>query len=123
MANSYCQQFLYSKTKMLKLIQGVISIAADASVSSSTIIGAAVTKTGTGEYTITLSETYVAMMATNLTLEAASAVDLVPQVKSTDVSGAKTIVINLNAGATPTDPAAVCKIHVSIFMRDSSIQY
>ena len=108
---------------MLKLIQGVISIAANASVSSSSIIGATVTKTGTGEYTITLAETYNAMMATNLTLEAASAVDLVPQVESTDVSGAKTIVINLNAGATPTNPSAVCKIHVSIFMRDSSVQY
>ena len=108
---------------MLKLIQGVISIAANASVSSSSIIGATVTKTGAGEYTITLAETYNAMMATNLTLEAATAVDLVPQVKSTDVSSAKTIVINLNAGATPTDPSAACKVHVSIFMRDSSVVY
>jgi len=108
---------------MLTLIQGTISIAADASVSSESIVGASVTKTGTGEYTITLDETYNALMACNVTLEAATAVDLVPQIKSTDVSGAKTVVINLNAGATPTNPSAVCKIHVSIFMRNSSVTY
>lgn len=121
MANSYYQQFLYSKTKMLTAIQGIVSIAANAAVSSESIIGATVARTGTGEYTITLSDKYNAMVACHLTMEAATAVDLVPQVKSTDVSGAKTIVVNLNAGATPTDPSAVCKLHVSIFMRNSSV--
>lgn len=123
MANAQFQQFLFSKTKMLTLIQGIISIAADATVSSETINGATCARTAAGQYTITLDSTYNSLLSVHATLEAATAVDLVPQVKSDDVSVAKTIVINLNTGATPTDPAAVCKLHVSIFLRNSSVAY
>ena len=60
-------------------------------------------------------------MDVQLTLEAATPVDLVPQIKSTDVSGAKTIVFSLLAGATPTNPSAVCKVHFKAFLRNSSV--
>lgn len=62
-------------------------------------------RTGTGEYTITLQDKYQRLMSAQLTVLAATAVDLVAQLKSEDVAGAKTIVFNMNAGATPTDTA------------------
>ncbi len=122
-SNKYYQQFFFSLIRKLCCIAGQINIAADASVTSSSILGAAVTKTGTGEYTITLNDTYVAMVAVDAQLQAATAVDLVPQVKSYDVTSAKTVVINLNAGATPTNPAAACVLHVKILLRDSTVVY
>lgn len=90
-------------------------------VSSESLIGASVSQTGVGEYTVTLSDPFNALMACHLTLEAATAVDLIPQIKSTDVVTAKTIVFRLLAGSTATDPSAACKAHVSIFLRNSSV--
>lgn len=90
-------------------------------VASSTVKGASVARTGVGQYTITLEDKYKAVMAIHATLEASSAVDLVPQIKSVDVSSAKTIVVNLLAAATPTEVAAACTLHFSAFLRNSSI--
>lgn len=90
-------------------------------VSDSTIKGATVVRSGVGEYTVTLSDKYAALMDCQLTLEASTAVDLVPQIKSHDVSGAKTIVFRLLAGATPTEVAAAAKVHFKAFLRNSSV--
>lgn len=118
------QQFLFSLVRKLTCLSGQISIASDATVSSNTIQGAAsVARTGTGEYTITLSDGYVALLACNLTAQAATAVDLVPQIKSNDVVSAKTVVFRMLAGATATDPSAACVVHVRLLMRDSSVLY
>lgn len=103
------------------LIDGYVDIAADASVSSSAVDGATVTKTGTGQYTVTLADTYNELLACNLTVQAATAVDLVPQVVSQDVSSAKTIVFKLLAAATATDPSAVCRVYVSLKLKNSSV--
>lgn len=92
-------------------------------VSSENLLGASVAQTGVGEYTITLDDTFNALMACNLEYQAATAVDLIPQIKSTDVSSAKTIVVRLLTGATPTDPSADGKLHVSIYLRNSSVVY
>jgi len=121
MANKYLQQFFYSRTKKLCAIHGQILIAADASVTSTTIIGATVTKTGTGEYTIVLDSSYQALMSLQASLSAAVAVDLVAQFGAADVVTARTIVVRLNTGATPTNPSAVCRINVAILLRDSSV--
>jgi hypothetical protein len=91
-------------------------------VSSDSILGASVARTGVGEYTITLENAYSALMSCNLTLQAATAVDLVPQIKSHDVTSAsQTIVFRLLAGATPTEVAAVAVVHVNILLRNSSV--
>lgn len=91
-------------------------------VSSSTALnGASVARTGVGEYTVTLSNTYNALESCNLTLKAATAVDLVPQIKSDDVSSAKTIVFRLLAGATATELAAVATVNFSAVLRNSSL--
>ena len=111
MSNRLYMQFLYSHTKMLTSVHGIIELSAAGAVVSETIQGATVAKTGTGEYTVTLDDKFNALMDVQLTLEAAVPVDLVPQILSTDVSGTKEIVFSLLAGATPTDPSAVCKVH------------
>jgi len=90
-------------------------------VASCDVKGAACARTGVGEYTLTLSDKFAALMDCQLTLEAATAVDLVPQIKSHDVSGAKTIVFRLLAAATPTEVAAPAKVHFKAFLRNSSV--
>lgn len=108
-------------SKKVVELGGIISIAADASVSGETILGASVAKTGTGQYTITLEDSYPELLACNLTLAAATAVNLVPQIVSADVVSAKTIVFKLLAVATATDPSAVCKVHVSLKLKNSGV--
>lgn len=91
-------------------------------VSTQAINGvASVARTGVGEYTVTLADQYSALESCNLTLKAATAVDLVPQIKSHDVAGAKTIVFRLLAGATATEVAAACEVHFSAVLRNSSL--
>lgn len=121
MANRLFQQFFHSFTKQLVGIHGYIDIAADASVSSSSVRGGTVTKTGTGAYTLTLEDQYVAIESVQLTLQAATAVDLVPQVVSQDVVGtAKTIVFRLNAAGSATDPSAVCRVYIAALLKNST---
>lgn len=121
MANRLFEQFLFSFTKMLTGIHGQVSLSAAGAVVSSTIRGASVAKTGTGLYTITLDDKYNALMSANVTFQAAAAADLVPQIVSADVAGAKTIVVRLCTGAVATDPAAVCTLNVAILLRNSSV--
>lgn len=104
------------------VLAGILDIHSDASVlSTSFFAGGTFTKSGTGEYTLTLTDKYNELLACSLTVEAATAVDLVPQIDNHDVSSAKTIVFNLNAAATPTNPSAVCKVHVLLVLKNSSV--
>lgn len=74
----------------------------------------------TGVYTLTLEQAYAGVVAIHATMEAATAVDLVPQVKSRDVVSAKTVVFDVNAGATPTDPSAACRLYVTLILKRSN---
>lgn len=122
MANRYFpSQFLYSFTHMPVAIQGTVSLSAAGAVTTSSVVGGTVTKTGTGQYTLTLADKYNALVSANVTLQAPVPVDLVPQILTTDVTGAKTIVVSLLADAVPTDPAAVCTIHFNVILRNSSV--
>jgi hypothetical protein len=121
MANRNFTQVQGALTRSLVLLTGKVEIAADASVTSDSIIGAAVTKTATGVYTITLEDKYSALMSANVTLKAATAVDLVPQIVSDDVVSAKTVVVRLNADATATDPSAACTLNVFLVLKNSSV--
>lgn len=105
----------------LVMMAGKVEIAADASVSSDSIIGASVAKTATGVYTITLEDKYTALMSANVTFKAATAVNLVPQVVSDDVVSAKTVVVRLHASGTATDPSAVCTLNVCLILKNSSV--
>lgn len=107
--------------KEIKVIGGVFQIAASGGAATKVEgIGWSVAKSDTGEYTITLEDHYVALMSGNFTVQAATAVDLVPQIQSVDLA-TKTIVINLNTGATPTEPAAVTRVHMTLHLRNSTV--
>lgn len=93
-------------------------------MASSSCLGvASVLQTGTGQLTITLRETFPALLSAQFQYGAASAVDLVPQVGAVDVASAKTIVVRLQAGATPTNPAAAGQLYMSLMLRNSSVAY
>lgn len=104
-------------------LMGSIPIGSDASVTTATTIaGATVTKTATGAYTITFADPYASALCCVATLQAATAVDLVPQVVSFDPTNTtKTVVIKLLAGATATDPSAACRLNVFIALKNSEV--
>lgn len=78
-------------------------------------------RTGVGEYTVTLAQPYNSENCINFQLMAATAVDLVPQLKSVDVVTAKTIVVRLLAGATATEVAAAATLYMNAVLNASSI--
>lgn len=121
MANSSFNR-MQSLNKEIKIIAGQFSIASSGGTATKVSgLGYTVAKSGTGEYTITLSEKYPYLISAIATVQAAVAVDLVPQVLSHDVSSAKTVKINLNAGATPTEPSAVTVVNFVLVLQNSSV--
>lgn len=107
---------------LVKIIAGSFSIAASGGAATKvTGLGYTVAKTTTGVYTITLEDAYNYCLSALATVQAATAVDLVAQIKSVDVSSTKTVVIDLNAGATPTEPAAVTVINFCLILQNSSL--
>lgn len=79
-----------------------------------------ITRTGVGEYTIVFNDLYVKFMGASFTLLAASAVDLVPQIKSFTPS-TKTLVVRLLSAGTPTEVAAAATLYFEANFRDSSV--
>jgi hypothetical protein len=121
MANRNFHQFKGSLDRGMVHVQGVISIAAGGAVSSEDMVGASVTKTDTGAYSIVLEDTYQSAKAVEMHIESAVDVDMRTQVKSVDVVSAKTIAFKTLVGAVPTDSVAACKIHVFIALKNSSV--
>lgn len=107
----------------LKIIGGNFSIAASGGAATKVQgLGWSVAKTTTGVYTITLEDSYVALHSITCTVQAATAVDLVAQVVSHDVVTAQTIVVELLAAATPTEPSAVTIVHFQALLRNSTVE-
>jgi hypothetical protein len=82
-----------------------------------------VVQSGVGQFTITLSDSYPSLVACNFTLLKSSAQDLVPQIKSIDVTNAKTVVVSLLTGATPTDPTAACTLFMDLQVKNTNVLY
>ena len=123
MANRYLQQFFYSFTRNLTSLNGPIALdSGTIGVSSSSIVGATVARSGVGEITITLADKWPSLVFIDAQILSATARDLVPQIKSIDLS-AKSIVINLLAGATPTDPLNAMTLYVNMMFKNSSVTY
>lgn len=106
-----------------------VSVALDAA-NDPTVLEAndlvSVAHTGVGQYTFTFRHKWMAAKAVVPALQAAAAVDLVPQVRSVDVSGAKTVVVELLAAAVATDPPAkganATVLHLRMSLRNSSVK-
>lgn len=122
MANrGFSQQFLYSFTPMLTSIHGSIDVASSTTgVTATSIVGATAARTGTGEITITFVDKWNFFKWAAFQILSATAQDRVVQIKSVDLS-AKTLVLELLAGATATDPASALTIYCNIFVSNSSV--
>lgn len=122
---------LQSLSRDVKEIQGTIKVVGAASAANNVVTMetggygvASVARSGAGEYTITLEDAWIALESANITLQAATAIDLVPQIKSTDVVSAKTIVFSTLAAAVPTDTANTIthRFHFSLKLKNSSVR-
>jgi hypothetical protein len=120
MASRRFEQFKYSLIKKQTEIEGVISIAADASIVSTDIPGATAAKTATGTYTITLADKYNACYGV-YTQVAETAQNLEGKPGAVDVASAKTVLVNTKVNGTNTDATATCKLYVKIVLRNSSV--
>ncbi len=79
-----------------------------------------VTQTGTGVFQIALADKYNALLGASITIQDTTADDLITQIKSSDVSGAQTVVFRVQAGATPTNLADTDKLFISLELRNSA---
>jgi hypothetical protein len=121
MANRFLRQFVLSQDPKQVLIAGNISLSAAAAVSSSSFnsLVSSVAKSATGTYTITLSDKYQLLRSCNVSFEGTDAT-ISAFISSTDVSGAKTIVIKTALAGVVADVTSATKLHVSLVLKDST---
>lgn len=119
MANRYFESKVLTPTKRQVFLSGIVSLNSSAAVTASTIPHVTVTKSGTGEYTLTLDDKYVELRSAQLTMQTSE--DLVARVASHDVQSAKTIVVETATAAVATDATAAAEIHVTLVLKDSSV--
>jgi len=122
MANRNFRDRIWNLENGLVFLQGKLTISAAGAVTAVTGKGiASASLSTTGTYTIVLSDIYTSMLCGNANLQAATAVDLVPQFGAYDVVSAKTVVIRVQTGATATTPSAACELHFSLKLKNSSV--
>lgn len=106
----------------LVFMSGVIDIAAGGAVSSDSILGASAAKlAGAGDYQITLEDSYYELKSAQFTVESSTDQNLVPQIKASDVSSAKTINVSMLAAGVAADFVGAGKIHVLLVLKNSSV--
>lgn len=103
----------------VKIIAGNFSVASGTPTKVAGL-GWTVAGTGTGEFTVTLDDTYPALIAATANTEISGGGNLYAQIDSTDVGSAKTVVINTMAAGTPT--ATDCTVHFTLVLRNSTVQ-
>jgi hypothetical protein len=83
-----------------------------------------VARTGTGEYTITLDQTWASLVSATASIAMSTPTDLQPQWGAIDVASAKTLVLQALAGATPTDIAsnAANRVHFCLWVKRTARQ-
>jgi hypothetical protein len=123
MANRYLRQFILTQDPKQVLISGNFSLSAAAAVSATDFnsLVSSVTKTGTGLYTITLSDKYQKLRAAHINVQTTDAGVSLQNV-SDDVSGAKTIVIRTVKAGAAADVTAAAKIYVTLILKDSTVR-
>lgn len=106
----------------VKVIAGTIQINASAAVAGSVGNGFSVAKTGTGLYTITLEDAYMALTGGGLALQKAAAAAVFVEMVSNDVVTAKTIVLRtINGSGTAIDVAAAVDVVFEFHLRNSDV--
>jgi hypothetical protein len=90
---------------------------------SNTGAGFTVAYTGTGIYTITLTDSYPGLLSATATLALNAVADAKVQLGAIDVTTAKTIVINNITGTSAADIASNAnnRIHFCLILRNTSL--
>lgn len=109
--------------KQVKVLSGTCSVpTGGGAVTANAILGATVTRTGTGAFTITLANKYPELLGLSILVGKATAQDLVPQVVAVDVASARTITFRLLTGTTPTDVTSeAATLFINIVLKNSTI--
>ncbi len=89
-------------------------------VFTTTMKGMVMTQVDTGHYRLTLSDPYAALLACNLSIQKATAADLITQIGAVDVVTAHTIDFRTQAAGTPTNLADTDSILADVKLRNSS---
>ena len=127
MANRQFDQFRYSLEKVVRELFASVSFGASG---APTIVAAtskgisSITRTGTGAYTIQLSDKYTRLLAMHATAVIASgAGSTAPSlvVKADSVSSTGQITVVFNAAGTAADPASGEVKLLQILLKDSSV--
>ena len=125
MADRYFQQFTKAPNVEHTLITGVISIDTSAAVTGTAGRFFTAAKTGTGAYTVTLSDSFFADLGIVATIYATGTKALWARVNtSSDITAATPtfIIETVNASGAPTDnSASAIKIAFSVNARNSSV--
>lgn len=131
MASRYFNQFKGSLEKGVVFLDGALSLSAAGAVVSNSMMGASIAKTGTGEYTVTLQDSYPKLLSISLTpVSAVTNVNGIWKLSATkDASGAVTNLINVRqlvlvcspASGVPTDPAVVSGVTISLTLKNSVV--
>lgn len=123
MANRYFKQFPLVKNRRTVLLAGKVSLSAAAAVTANTLDYASVAKTGAGEYTITLEDSYVRTKSIQLTTQQASGLPINLVVKADTQSTDKKIIINtfVDVSGVPTlqDTTVALEMHILLVFHDS----
>lgn len=109
--------------KYVKILSGTCVVpTAGGAVTNNAILGATVTRTGTGAFTITLADKYPELLGCHISVAKSTAQDLVPQLLAIDVASAKTITFRLLTGTTPTDVTTEsATLYITIVLKNSTI--
>jgi hypothetical protein len=131
MANRWFNQFKGSLERGIVQLDGYVQIHTDATVLADTILGASVAKTGTGEYTITLEDSYPKLLHVGLTPTSqgtnANQVWKLKQAKDADgvdcgasLLNVKTLIVSSCASnGAPTDVSVACGVTVHLVLKNS----
>ena len=120
MASRYFTQFFYSFFKKPVLLAGSISLDASAAVSASDIKGvASVSKTGTGEYTVTLSDDYYALFFASAAVSD-STEDIAVSVDTVNLSS-KTFKVTTKVAGVVDDVSDACAVYVQLVLSNTSV--
>jgi len=116
--------FIQTLGKGRKIIAGsFLPNGASAIVADPLWLGYSVARSGVGSYTITLTDSYVALISLSCSLQLNAVADLKLQWGAIDVVTAKTLVLNALAVATPTEIASNAnnRIYFTLFLRNTTV--
>lgn len=101
---------------------GSVTFGASSAVSSQDFTGGTFAKVGTGDFSLTLTDTFNAIKSVNITynVNTTTPTDLIPQVYSVSATN-KLIKFKLLTGTVATDPGTGAVAYVNVVLKNSGV--